>query len=78
MKGQQLLNYFQQYNRIESKHRNHIAECIVEYYISNGNGKILKDDMIKLTKQIVEKFPNELEVSMTSYFLNRFVYRQNK
>lgn len=61
-KGGQLLRYYGENNKLLSHHRSHISECIVEYYLQNGDGKISTQKFLDLTAKILEKFPSERAV----------------
>lgn len=61
-KGKQLLDHFNKVGRLESKHRGHIVECIIEFYLKVGSGKIAREVFEKITEQIVHQFPCELKV----------------
>lgn len=63
-KGKLLLSHFDRVGRLDSKHRSHLAECIVDYYLVIGNGKILREDFEKVAGQIVELFPCEFPVCL--------------
>lgn len=61
-KGTKLIKYYKENGRLQPLHRNHIAECIVEYFLS-GYGKMEKTDFVNVTEQIVKLFPAELSVT---------------
>lgn len=67
-KGIELLNYFDRTGRMESKHRSHLAECIIDYYLQHNNGKLVRENFEEITLQIVELFPCEIQVS-TNLFI---------
>lgn len=64
IKGKNVLTHFNQHGKIESKHRNHIVECVVDFYLQYGPGKMGKSEFERAANQIIQHFPNEIKVTI--------------
>lgn len=61
-KGSELLSVYSRDGRLESKHRAHLVECLIEFYLKKGAGKITRDEFDYIAEQIVKQFPCEIKV----------------
>lgn len=57
--------HYKKNNRLETAHRNHIVECVVEFFLNSAK-KMIKTDFEKITDEIIKMFPGELKVRILS------------
>lgn len=55
--------HYKTFKRLETAHRNHIVECVVEFFLNSAN-KMTKNDFIKISEEIIKMFPGELKVTI--------------
>lgn len=68
-KGADLLNYFDRNMRMDSKHRSHLAECVVDFNLKVNNGKISSN--IKLKHTLYELHNTKIENLIKMNFKNK-------